>query len=929
MLKDLLTDDYNKLRPKDAKTRRQRTFQMRSCKRLKASENHNHSDVEDASQAIEMDLPEKVNDGNPASDDVGFQSTKVPADLEMTLVTRRSIPSLSYVSHESCNLEPNANGQVWSPTFPSSTSTGDSAFSWANQASNDPTRFNTASDQFLMPPYNDPVLPSIAEDPLDRIFPSEDNATFGWTSSEDNLLHPRHLEVTTDNTTAFGTLIEASLSSWEPPADQTLFLGSSTGGEPMSRKDSGQSESVNSLGIGHESGSSGAPQLSTSERDLAVRNVDYVAATPAIDSSTAFMQAQAAFPGSSLNPLIAGMLPYHDSVGRDNPTSLSQNQAVAITTESRTESSVGKAHTVSVPSTSLNPQNLGVLRSSGNHYGSGNARHYDRGSEAGGSGISSLVDKLSQCSTHERKSIKDVLRCSVASVGYRSGRERLLNNHRRPPEFLEMPGRFIASTVNTFAHHIACEWVQGDNPGNYCPDFYCMGCCLRPNSASEKAVLSVPFAVMLFKRGEKVDEIWTSQSVHWSDRFGNTALHIAAALGAGIKQLVNIMDSGVNVNDTNTAGQTFMHVLNPKCVSDPYEYRHLEYTLIKRSFDFARLDVGGQTFISSIVHNEIPRSGFLYNMLDALLKRDEEGHLSGCTFAKQLFERRIKFKEPMYDMRFLQSSCRDVYFGVAHRILRWSPETDRRALLKMRRDSLISLKLCEDCEGRNCLHMAVSYNQSGELSQDPFYESCETLVKTLLEIGVHLEHRDMVGETPLMAHIRSLPRKHTIIEMLLNGGANPNSRNEEGESALHISIQLGHIYATTALLSHGANVHVRNQHGRGVLALGNAACSMAESDATYARISACMALAADAGAVAEPDLFQEWSVPEYQDREECRVMGEWSYQGEHKEGQDLYEHQRSEVGGQSLRGYQQDQNEGPSQSTNTTSSRNPGLAAGL
>ena len=595
MLKDLLTDDYNKLRPKDAKTRRQRTSQMRSCKNLKASEIHNLSDVENASQAIEVDLSEKVNDGNPVSDDVGFQSTKVPSNLETTLGTRRSVPNLSNVSHESCNLEPSPTGQVWSPTFPSSTSAGDSAFRWSNQASNDPTRFSTASDHFLIPPYDDPVLPSIAEEPLDRIFPSEDNAAFGWTSGEDNPLHARHLELTTDNTTAFGTSIEGSLSSWEPPAEETLFLGSSTGDEPMSRKDSGLSESANSLGIGHEPGSSGAPQLVISECDLAVRDVDYVAAPLAIDSSTAFMQAQTAFPGSSLISLIATTSPYHDSVGHDNPTSLGQNEAVAITVESRTESSVEKSHTISVPLTSLNPQNLGVLRPSGNHHGSGNTRHYDRGSEPGGSGISSLVDKLSQCSTSERKSIKDVLRCSVASVDYRPGQERLPDNYRKSPVRLEMPGRFITSDVITFARHIACEWVQDDNPGNYCSRSYCWGCCLRPSSVSEKAVLSVPFAVMLFKRGEwdEGDEVWTPQSVHWSDRFGNTALHIAAALGTRIEQLVKIMDSGVNFNETNTAGQSFMHVLDPK----PYyldlepsfalsEHHQLKSILIKRSFRF-------------------------------------------------------------------------------------------------------------------------------------------------------------------------------------------------------------------------------------------------------------------------------------------------------------------------------------------------------
>ena len=197
-------------------------------------------------------------------------------------------------------------------------------------------------------------------------------------------------------------------------------------------------------------------------------------------------------------------------------------------------------------------------------------------------------------------------------------------------------------------------------------------------------------------------------------------------------------------------------------------------------------------------------------------------------------------------------------------------ELYHRALLELPRESLIALKYFESRAGKNCLHIAVGEGcsqQSSELPQGPFYESGETLVRTLLEIGVHLEHRDVKGETPLMAHIRSMPKNDTIIEMLLSGGANPNSRNKKGESALHISVQLGQRVATTALLKHGANVHVRDWNLSGVLALGKAACGETRSDTVYARIHVCMALATDAGAVAEPNLFQEWSVPEYQGRE--------------------------------------------------------------
>ncbi|KAH9216688.1 hypothetical protein DL95DRAFT_387451 [Leptodontidium sp. 2 PMI_412] len=59
-----------------------------------------------------------------------------------------------------------------------------------------------------------------------------------------------------------------------------------------------------------------------------------------------------------------------------------------------------------------------------------------------------------------------------------------------------------------------------------------------------------------------------------------------------------------------------------------------------------------------------------------------------------------------------------------------------------------------------------------------------------------------------------------LLSPLWQAGANINSRNSQEETALHLAVKLGRRAATKFLLSHGANIHVRNYKGLGVLALG-------------------------------------------------------------------------------------------------------------
>lgn len=107
-------------------------------------------------------------------------------------------------------------------------------------------------------------------------------------------------------------------------------------------------------------------------------------------------------------------------------------------------------------------------------------------------------------------------------------------------------------------------------------------------------------------------------------------------------------------------------------------------------------------------------------------------------------------------------------------------------------------------------------------------------------------------ESLLMARIRSSPSDDEDIALLINDDLSIDAQNEKGETALHLAVKLGHISATKALLERGANVKMRDKKGRGVLiAARRVQRREKDNESLYARIAACMALAIDAGAVAE------------------------------------------------------------------------------
>jgi ankyrin repeat protein len=92
-------------------------------------------------------------------------------------------------------------------------------------------------------------------------------------------------------------------------------------------------------------------------------------------------------------------------------------------------------------------------------------------------------------------------------------------------------------------------------------------------------------------------------------------------------------------------------------------------------------------------------------------------------------------------------------------------------------------------------------------------------VKRLVEKGCDFNSPDTTGFhlTPLMWAISC--RQREVLAYLLQKGANPNAKNSDGETALHVAIygRDRNADVVALLISHGADVNAKDRRGCSVL----------------------------------------------------------------------------------------------------------------
>lgn len=232
----------------------------------------------------------------------------------------------------------------------------------------------------------------------------------------------------------------------------------------------------------------------------------------------------------------------------------------------------------------------------------------------------------------------------------------------------------------------------------------------------------------------------------FSDRFGNTVLHVAAAVGMSGYELGELVKRTPDMNAVNTAGETFMHVLAPPKVG--YEARSLLLVLQRSGFDFHKRDHEGQTFVHTLVRRGAdPRD--LRAHLYLLLLKDSTGKSISKEAIEYLTNNEIIVQQHDKDVNV--DTTVDTLFELPHdthqydsngttaliRALHKSACADDAAPSLGSLQSLIASVNHRDGTGRSPLHYAVA---SGEIEATRF----------LLHNGANVHARDARGKGVLV-----------------------------------------------------------------------------------------------------------------------------------------------------------------------------------
>ena len=98
-----------------------------------------------------------------------------------------------------------------------------------------------------------------------------------------------------------------------------------------------------------------------------------------------------------------------------------------------------------------------------------------------------------------------------------------------------------------------------------------------------------------------------------------------------------------------------------------------------------------------------------------------------------------------------------------------------------------------------------------------------------LEAGADINAQDGKGETPLYKVVAWNPYPDTVVEFLLDQGADPKiAERHFGWSPLHKAVERGSLVSVAVLLGRGADLHARSGHGVTPLQLASQSASSAE-----------------------------------------------------------------------------------------------------
>ncbi|KAK1758924.1 hypothetical protein QBC47DRAFT_336457 [Echria macrotheca] len=289
----------------------------------------------------------------------------------------------------------------------------------------------------------------------------------------------------------------------------------------------------------------------------------------------------------------------------------------------------------------------------------------------------------------------------------------------------------------------------------------------------------------------------SKREVNTPDALGNTLVHVAAAWGAPIPVLVDILERSDNVSTINNNLETFLHVFEPcPFTTTAATFHELVSYLYKRGFKFHQLDAQGRTCLSRLV----TRPSFPLGALSSFAELP-------AGMGKFFLEHRSRRGEQLH-----HAICRrlnDQKFAV--------PQDDDDAETNLAR---------QICAGGLALGSGLdSHPRSPSLSppqrslspQDAA-EPGDDLLDCLIHYDLHVNHQaSRTGRTPLMMVLARLQPGQQIcgkvelaLARLIYKGARLDLRDHKGETALHYAVRLGLPNVVELLCAHDADVNATN-----------------------------------------------------------------------------------------------------------------------
>lgn len=453
---------------------------------------------------------------------------------------------------------------------------------------------------------------------------------------------------------------------------------------------------------------------------------------------------------------------------------------------------------------------------------------------------------------------------------------------------VEVPGDFIMSKTDTLKEHEACDsYRTGKQPSYWCP------------KCSKKTAFNA--AVGYIKRRGWKDQYLADIELNARDRFDNTSLHVLAVAGVehDLQKILSLENTLLNA--VNTAGQTFMHILDPTGFTSAGCLPQFLRRLTTKSFDFSKQDYQGSNVLAALLqhplHHDMIKEIFdaLRSVVPSMTSRDNLGrsvqsrlvHLAQC--AKSYDTERTSAICQILDEHYQIDPTFYNASAFSHAPLVASGE-DINTLENMV-SCTIEEPLLEDSYGRNGLHCcaqlcldrpqsskqrlrdiwargpAKARHSGSQTHSSQGNKVIDLYFDKVLDAGVNANSYDKVGNTPLLAllYYNSYSDKHneaTIekrVTDLIKAGASVHSRDRNGETPLHVAVKRGIITGTRVLIENGANVHARQQDSKGVVQIGlEVADQMRRYKTLHIRIMTCISLVKERGGVDRPTIFQEW-----------------------------------------------------------------------